>query len=87
MNKIVIIGLAALTLAGCDARTVHINIDPSKATYSRDNRTGLCFAAFGRAKGGSWSDVADSLTVTNVPCSAEVMALVPNGQRGPGSLR
>lgn len=77
------VGLAALLyLGGCDARSVHIDTDPSSTTYSRDKRTNLCFASLGRADGGSFSDKADSFSMTNVPCSPAVLALVPKSQGG-----
>lgn len=73
---------ALITLAGCDARTVNIETDPSKTSYSRDARTNICFASVGRAAKASMSDMADSFSITSVPCSAEVLALVPESQRG-----
>lgn len=73
---------ALLYLAGCDARSVHIETDPGNTTYSRDKRTDLCFASLGRADGGSFSDKADSFSMTNVPCTPAVLALVPKSQGG-----
>jgi hypothetical protein len=70
-----------LLLAGCEARSVSVDTDPSKTTYSRDVRTNLCFATMGRAEAGTMSDLAKSFSVTNVPCTPEVLALVPEDQR------
>lgn len=87
MRPIIILTAATLAiaaLAGCDARSVTVEVDPSKITYSRDVRTNLCQGAIGRAAGDSISDIADSFSVYNVPCSPEVMALVPRSQGGGG---
>ena len=89
MRPIIVMTVAALAiaaLAGCDARSVTVEIDPSKITYSRDTRTNLCQGAVGRAAGHALSDLADSFSVFNVPCSPEVLALVPRSQGG-GALR
>lgn len=80
--------LGLLSLAACGARTVAVEIAPDQATYSRDRRTGLCFAAFGRGTGNNWLGwlfgTADSFSITGVPCSPEVLALVPARQREGG---
>jgi len=84
MRKVVplaVVSTCLLFLWGCDARSVSVDTDPSKTTYSRDSRTNLCFATMGRAEAGSLSDIAKSFSVTNVPCSPEVLALVPEDQR------
>ncbi len=75
------IGLV-LVLAACDARSVKVDTNPANITYSRDTRTNLCFASLGRAGGDSWGDVASSFSMTNVPCTEEVLALVPKSQGG-----
>lgn len=80
-----ILPVAALAfVVGCDARTVTVEIAPDRATYSRDPRTGLCFAAFGRAHPANVVGRAESFSITAVPCSAEVLALVPRAQGGRG---
>lgn len=71
-------------MAACDARTVTVEIAPEKASYSRDPRTGLCFAAFGRAQPGNIVGRAESFSITAVPCSDAVLALVPRAQGGRG---
>lgn len=78
-----ILGVVALILfvSGCDAKSVEIDTDPSQTTYSRDTRTGLCFASLGRAGKMAMSDMADSFSVTSVPCSPEVLRLVPEDQK------
>lgn len=76
-----ILGAAALLLAACDASTVVTETDPTKITYSRDTRTKLCFATAGR--GAPFLAIsADSFSMTGVPCTPEVLALVPARQRG-----
>ena len=75
------IGLIVM-LAACDARSVKVETNPKNITYSRDARTDLCFASLGRAAGNSVSDLADSFSMTNVPCTTEVLALVPKSQGG-----
>lgn len=78
-----VVGLTAmLLLASCDARSVSVETDPEKTTYSRDVRTNLCFASVGRTGATTLTDIADSFSVTNVPCSPEVLALVPEDQGG-----
>jgi uncharacterized lipoprotein YajG len=81
MRTVLLSAAALALLAACDARTVTVEIAPEKATYSRDPRTDLCFAAFGRAEGGSIGDVAKSFSVTTVPCSPQVLALIAKPQR------
>lgn len=75
------IGLVLL-LAACDARSVEVDTNPANITYSRDARTDLCFASLGRAGGASVTDRARSFSMTNVPCTAEVLVLVPKNQGG-----
>ena len=85
MNKIMgafgVMGLIVL-LASCDARSVIVGTNPANITCSRDARTNLCLANLGRAAGNSVSDVADSFSMTYVPCSTEVLALVPKSLSG-----
>ena len=62
-------------LAACDNASVRTDVDTKKITYSRDARTGLCFATLGR--GESWIGVrAASFSMTHVPCTEQVMLLV-----------
>ena len=86
MNKALttIFGALVLTavLASCDARSVTVDTNPANITYSRDARTNLCFASLGRAAGSSVTDRADSFSMTNVPCTDEVLALIPKSQGG-----
>lgn len=77
---IALIGILLLVV-GCDAKTVSVALQPDKATYSRDVRTNLCFAAFGRANGWSLIGTAESFSVTAVPCTSDVLARVPPNQR------
>ncbi len=79
--------LAVAVLAGCDARSVKVDIDPAKITYARDARTGICTGAVGRAAGNSMTDTADSFSVFAVPCSPEVLALVSQAQGGTAGRR
>jgi hypothetical protein len=67
---------AAMLLLGCEVKTVLLDTDPTKATYSRDKRTNICFASFGRADG------VKAFSVAGVPCTEAVLKLVPEGQRG-----
>jgi hypothetical protein len=69
-------------LASCDARSVEIDTNPANITYSRDARTNLCFASLGRAAGSSILGRARSFSMTYVPCTEEVLALVPKSQGG-----
>ena len=67
--------VATLLLGGCDNASVRTAIDAAKITYTRDSRTGLCFAVVGR--GESWVGFsAASFSMTNVPCSDQVMRLI-----------
>lgn len=70
-----------LALAGCSPASTEVDADPSKITYSRDTRTGLCFAALGRASVSSSGTVQQSMSITAVPCSPAVLALIPQQQR------
>jgi hypothetical protein len=76
MKRTLMIAAATLTLAACGAKTVELDIDVSKATYLIDPRTNLCFAAWDRVKGNDISGVAESFSITNVPCTDDVMKLI-----------
>lgn len=80
--RLMILPAAFALLAACDARTTTIEVAPERTSYSRDSRTGLCFAALGRAEAGDPFVRAKSFSITSVPCSAEVLALVPRSQGG-----
>jgi hypothetical protein len=82
MKRLILVPAALGLLAACDAKTVAVETNPNRATYSRDARTNLCFASFGRSRAGNVVGNAESFSVTNVPCSAEVLALVPRAQGG-----
>jgi hypothetical protein len=65
----------ALLLVACDNASVRTEVDTRKITYSRDDRTGLCFATLGR--GESWVGFrAASFSMTAVPCSEQVLRLI-----------
>jgi hypothetical protein len=81
MARLALLLIIGLLVIGCDAKTVAVETDPQKTTYSRDARTQLCFATIGRAPAGRIGDAADSFSVTNVPCTEAVMGLVPARQR------
>lgn len=74
--------VAVAILVGCDARSVVIEVNPANMTYTRDARTDMCFASLGRASGSSFSDIAESFSMTYVPCTPAVLALVPVSQGG-----
>jgi hypothetical protein len=78
MRMILCSMVSLMLLSGCDARSVSVDIDTSRITYSRDARTDLCFAALGRAPGSTLPtyDVAESFSITNVPCSEKVLRQV-----------
>lgn len=81
-----IFGLLALcvilALAGCKPQTIGgVTSDPSKATYSYDRRTGLCFATFGVRLMDSAARFTESYSVSAVPCNEAVLALVPTEQQ------
>ncbi len=82
LGAVLALVVAGIILASCDARSVSIKTDPSNLTYSRDKRTDMCFASLGRASGDNLTDIADSFSMTYVPCTLEVMALVPISQGG-----
>jgi hypothetical protein len=81
MRRALFLAVAPALLAACDASTVTVDIDPSKTRYSRDARTGQCFAALGRGAPG-FSVRAESFSVAAVPCTDAVLALVPRAQGG-----
>lgn len=85
MNKrtIPFVSLALLGgLTACNPSSITVTIDPTLMTYSRDARTNLCLGTMGRQSVSSNGNVSLSFTTTQVPCSPEVLALVPVAQRG-----
>jgi hypothetical protein len=71
-----------LALAACDAKSVSTTIDPSVTTYARDVRTDICFAAIGRESTDTGGRMSWSFSISAVPCSPSVLALVPKSQGG-----
>jgi hypothetical protein len=65
--------IALLLVLGCSSRADYIG---GGGEYTRDDRTGLCFAFW---ISGTSSGVRE--TVTNVPCSPEVLKLVEEGRK------
>lgn len=80
-RRLGVLGAALLLLTACDPVTVEVTSDPNKTTYSRDARTGLCFATLGRKSTNTNGHTSWGFSTTNVPCSPEVLALVPPNQR------
>ncbi len=69
---------AALPLMGCGSETLReVKADTARdlgkeIVYTKDERTGLCFALSSSITyGGSYP-----ISISNVPCSEEVLALV-----------
>jgi hypothetical protein len=78
--KIAGVAAAALALTACDNAQVTTTLDPSKLTYARDARTNLCFAVIGRANSAvAVIQRAHSLSITQVPCTTEVLELIRRG--------
>lgn len=82
--KHVLVIIALGFLAGCGPQTVETEVDPTKATYARDVRTNICFATLGRQSMDTGAKMSWSFSIAAVPCSPEVLALVPASQRGRG---
>jgi hypothetical protein len=70
--------ILVFALAACDPKSVPALIDPSVTTYARDVRTNICFAAIGRESMDTGAKMSWSFSITAVPCSAPVLALVPH---------
>ena len=76
-----IVLLACFALIGCKPESRETVSDPSLITYSRDARTGLCFATLGRYSVSTNGSGSESFSISNVPCTPAVMALLPANQR------
>lgn len=77
-QRLTILAVICLVLVGLVLKVNGVggvNIDPTNTTYSRDSRTDICFVnggtATSRLKGPTY-----------VPCTLEVLALVPKSQGG-----
>ena len=74
--------LLAASLAGCGSSSRREAADLSKATYQKDDRTGLCFATVGYTK-GSWFEsmfgVSNGFTITWVPREPKVLEAIASG--------
>ena len=71
--------VSILLMSGCDVNPSKITSDyakelAGKITYTKDVRTGLCFAVIASRKTGSTDQTG--MGMTEVPCSKEVEALV-----------
>lgn len=64
----------ALTLAACGGTSKNVSIDPSDIFYTRDDRTGLCYAFVGSAP--AMSVQTTGVAMTHVPCTEEVLAMI-----------
>jgi hypothetical protein len=71
---VALIALCAVLIAGCDAKSIRTTVDADKITYVQDERTSLCFAVLGRGR-PVVGVAASSFSMTNVPCTKEVLAL------------
>ncbi len=77
--RIVLMLVAAIALSGCGANLRKPSDSAAKAavsksTYARDNRTGQCFAVLETSRFMSVN--ASGATITYVPCTPEVLALI-----------
>ncbi len=78
MKKIVLLS-AVLMLSACGPQVAPVDEGTARAiqqsiTYIKDLRTNLCFATIRSGDIGRLNDANASLT--NVPCSTEVLALI-----------
>ena len=79
--RIAVALVACLALLGCKEESRKIASDPSVITYSRDVRTGLCFATIGIYSVSTALHGIEHISKSNVPCTPEVMNLIPMNQR------
>jgi hypothetical protein len=70
-TKFAAAGLTVLALAGC-SQSSDPNFDANKLKYDVDTRTGICFTATSIS-----GHEASSLSHSRVPCTDEVLKLVP----------
>ncbi len=68
--------LVAITvLSGCEVNnSSNIDFDTRNISYTKDARTGLCFAYTASRKTGDWN--ATGLGMTRVECTEEVLRLI-----------
>ena len=75
----IVVCTVVLALAGCNADVRPTSQEKAdevadQVVYSRDNRTGLCFAVIGSMSG---IDIrSQSLSMTWVPCEPKVLELI-----------
>ena len=72
-------GIFSAVLVSCTASvtvTQKDDFDPSKISYFKDKRTGLCYAAITYRQIGSGFHSTTGVSMSNVPCSKEVEALL-----------
>lgn len=70
LHGLVCIAILLALLVSCQNNDKPSPIQSAKIAYFRDARTGLCFAAINSLVSGGYAT-----SVTNVPCSAEVLRL------------
>lgn len=78
---IYVILVAALLIIGtlltaCDQQAIKTYIDIHAVTYQYDDRSDLCFAIAGQAKGESLGMKTSAFSMTNVPCTEKVKTLI-----------
>jgi hypothetical protein len=79
MRYTIVVSLILVVFAGCNQRPSKVegrqaNALVSELTYARDPRTNLCYATVASRHPGDTDQ--NGLTVTWVPCTPEVLALV-----------
>ena len=79
MKMLLIVSL--LALASCDSGVQEVSFGKAEdyikyMTYVQDSSTKLCFGVTGSSETTIRGDGRDTVIITNVPCTKEVLAIV-----------